>query len=369
MKEAIWRNPRPAANVAAHPGDGVGRTVAALTLGYWLFNFTLLTLTNRMDGIADWEVRAVARLIAHSAGIGFCYAIHLLLDRLRSRSFGLRSAVAALLSIVAGDSLSWVQAIALAELQHQPIPSMSGLTGAGLFTIAYSVWFFFAWSAMYLALSYSAEVRAQERRWAELRDLAHATQLRALSYQVRPHFLFNTLNSIATLVLDRRNGDAHAMIGRLADFLRASLAVDPLACIRLRDEVALQRRYLEIEQIRFPDLETRIAVPPELWDAEVPSMILQPIIENAIKYAVAGCDGPATISIEAASAGRELVLTIEDSGCPSATVGAGSGSGIGLRNVRERLREQFGDAQSFEAVPLDPRGFRVRLSMPLKVLS
>jgi LytS/YehU family sensor histidine kinase len=367
MEQTIWRSSKPVAATPARSDRGVGRTVMLLTLGFWLFNFTLLTLTNRMDGIADWEVRATARAIGVCAGIGFCYLIHLALDGLRNWSFGFRAAVAVLLSMLAGDSLSWVQSIVLALLRHAPIPSMSSLTGAGLFTIAYSVWFFLSWSAMYLAFSYSAEVREQERRWAELRDLAHATQLRALSYQVRPHFLFNTLNSIATLVLDRRTGDAHAMIGRLADFLRESLAIDPLACVRLRDEVALQKLYLEIEQVRFPDLEIRIAVPEELWGAQVPSMILQPIVENSIKYAVAGCDGPAVISVGASVAGKQLLLTVEDSGCPSP--GTAAGSGIGLRNVRERLHEQFGDDQSFEAISLDPKGYRVRLTMPLKVSS
>lgn len=349
----------------ARAGGETARSLALLTCAFWLFNFALLTLTNLIDGVPDWEVRAGARLVAACAGIVFCYAIHLTLRAMRSLAFGWRAGAAAILSIFAGDGLSWIMAITLSGLRNEPIPSLQGLNGNGLFTIAYHVWFFLAWSAMYLAFSYAVEVRAQERRWSELRELAHATHLRALSYQIQPHFLFNTLNSIATLVLDGRNAESHQMIGRLSAFLRASLSIDPLAGVRLSDEVALQRRYLEIEQVRFPDLVTSIDIPSELQDVEVPSMILQPLIENAVKYSVSKSDGPASIAVVARQAEGRLVLTVEDNG---ASTPVPSGSGIGLRNVRERLREQFGDEQSFEAGPLQPRGFGVRLSFPLKVM-
>jgi two-component system, LytTR family, sensor kinase len=366
MKEGQWRGERSAPwQSSAEARDDrrtIGWMIAGLTLAFWLFNFTLLTLSNLMDAWPDWQMRAVARVLAMPAKLLLCYLIYRLLERWRERPFAHRGWLAFVLSIAAGEIYSWAITFANLAVLGEPIPA---LNGRGLFYIAYSMWFFLAWSAMYLALSYSAEVREQERRWAELRDLAHATHLRALTYQIHPHFLFNTLNSISAMVLDARIADADLMIRRLSEFLRASLALDPLQDVLLKDEIALQQLYLEIEQIRFPDLRTEISVPAELGEALVPSMILQPIVENSIKYAVSGRDGPAVIAITAVRDDGMLDLTVEDSG--GSVEKTSGGNGIGLRNVRERLHEQYGDRQSLEARAIEPCGYRVTLRLPLQV--
>jgi len=215
-----------------------------------------------------------------------------------------------------------------------------------------------------LALIYSEEAREQERRAAAIQAHAHAAQLRALRFQVNPHFLFNTLNSIAALIVDKHNGQAEQMVTRLAAFFRSNLSADPLEDVRLSEEMAAQRLYLDIEQVRFPDLSVEIDVPDELTGALVPSLILQPLIENAVKHGIATNANPAKIKLSASSDGDWLVLDISDDGL-CASDKSRRGNGIGLANVHERLLRRFGDCCKFEAGRTMPRGFHVHMKMPL----
>jgi LytS/YehU family sensor histidine kinase len=224
-------------------------------------------------------------------------------------------------------------------------------------------WFFLAWGALYLALRYSAEVMAAERRARIVQALAHNAQLRALQNQISPHFMFNTLNSISALMLDGAVRAAESMLRQLSEFLRATLALDALSDISLAEELRIQLMYLAIEEARFPDMSVEVDCPDALGDALVPALISQPIVENAVKYGVAGSTGATRIAIAARESGGQLVLTIEDDGRGQ---GAKSGGlGVGLRNVRDRLRSRFGDAHGFQAGPRAEGGYRVELSMPL----
>ena len=131
-----------------------------------------------------------------------------------------------------------------------------------------------------------------DQRAAVFAREAQEAQLRALRYQINPHFLFNTLNSLSSLVLTKRTETAEQMLMNLSTFFRATLSADPTADVPLEEEIKLQRLYLDIEQIRFPDrLTVEIDVPDELLDARVPVLILQPVIENAVKYGVARSRG------------------------------------------------------------------------------
>jgi LytS/YehU family sensor histidine kinase len=222
-----------------------------------------------------------------------------------------------------------------------------------------------AWAALYLALRYSYEVKASERRARIVENLAHAAQLRALQNQISPHFMFNTLNSISALMLDNEVKRAEAMLRGLSDFLRATLALDPVSDISLSEELRIQRMYLDIEQARFPDMGITVRCPPELEGARVPALITQPIVENAVKYGVARSLRPTSIEIAAARTGDRLLLTIVDDG--RAESQAQAGLGVGLRNVVDRLRNRFGAMHSFTAGPLPQGGFEVRLALPLVV--
>jgi signal transduction histidine kinase len=221
-----------------------------------------------------------------------------------------------------------------------------------------------AWAALYLALGNAEMVRAAERREGEYRRAAKAAELRSLRYQVNPHFLFNTLNSLSALVMTGREEAAERMIQTMSSFYRHSLAADPSTEVPLADEIALQRHYLEIEAVRFPDrLKTVFRVPGDLAHAPVPGMILQPLVENSIKYAVAATTRAVTITIAARSEAGRLVLTVSDDG-PGKT-GREAGTGIGLANVRSRLAARYGADAEIASGPRPEGGYVTMLTLPL----
>ena len=221
-----------------------------------------------------------------------------------------------------------------------------------------------AWAGLYIALGNAEMARASERREGEYKRAAKAAELRSLRYQVNPHFLFNTLNSLSALVMVGRTEQAEKMIQTISSFYRHSLAGDPTADVPLADEIALQRHYLEIEAVRFPErLVCEFDVPPGLENACVPGMILQPLVENSIKYGVSASTRPVTIRIAAQEAGGKLVLTVADDG-PGKTSQNG-GTGIGLENVRNRLAARFGDEARVESGALPAGGYATVLTIPL----
>lgn len=224
--------------------------------------------------------------------------------------------------------------------------------------------FFAAWCALFMAMANATAVRAAERQAARFRAAAQAAELRALRYQVNPHFLFNTLNSLSSLIMAGRQAAAERMIMNLATFFRTSLTGDPTEDVPLYEEIRLQRLYLDIETARFPDrLRIDIALPDDLRTACVPGLILQPIVENAVKYGVSPSRRPVTIRIRAREDTRGLVLTVEDDGDVPPQGGEG-GTGVGLRNVRDRLAARFGDKARCDWGWLPEGGFVVTLAMP-----
>jgi two-component system, LytTR family, sensor kinase len=222
-----------------------------------------------------------------------------------------------------------------------------------------------AWMALYLALENAQQARAAERREGEYRRAAQAAELRSLRYQINPHFLFNTLNSLSALVLTGKPAEAERMIQTIATFYRRSLAGDPTGDLALAQEIKLQKLYLEIEAVRFPErLRTVFDVPEDLADVLVPGMILQPLVENSIKYAVAATTRPVTVTIAARAEAGRLVLSVADDG-PGAGIGQ-DGCGIGLANVRDRLHARFDGAASLDAGPAPEGGFRTVIRLPLE---
>jgi two-component system LytT family sensor kinase len=231
-------------------------------------------------------------------------------------------------------------------------------------------WYFFfaAWASFYIAMSGGARLRAAERRAARAERDAQAAQLRALRYQVNPHFLFNTLNSLSSLVMARRDEEAEAMIVNLSTFFRSSLSLDPSEDVTLADEIEFQKLYLDIEKIRFPRrLGVRFDIPDDLRSARLPPLLLQPLVENAIKHGVARTVEPVTLTLSAREEDARLILAVENDRGPADGAGAGDGTGVGLGNVCERLAARFGDGADCEAGPLPGGGYRVTLSMPLEI--
>jgi signal transduction histidine kinase len=223
-----------------------------------------------------------------------------------------------------------------------------------------------AWAALYFSLANAEQARAAERREGEYRRAAKASELRSLRYQVNPHFLFNTLNSLSALVMTGKTQAAEQMIQTLSTFYRRSLAGDPTGDVALDQEIALQRLYLEIEAVRFPErLRTRYDIPAALTDARMPGMILQPLVENSVKYAVAATTRPVTISIAARQEYGWLVLEVTDDG-PGTPQGAKQGFGIGLANVRDRLAARYGEAAQVHSGPAPDGGWRTVIRLPLE---
>ena len=222
-----------------------------------------------------------------------------------------------------------------------------------------------AWAALFLALLAGAQARAAERRCERFRSAAKAAELRSLRYQVNPHFLFNTLNSLSSLVMKDRRDEAEQMIMSLSNFYRTSLTGDPLDDVPLAEEVHLQKLYLDIEAVRFPDrLKTVIDIPPALLNACVPGLILQPVVENAIKYGVSRTAQPVEIRITAREDGDLMHINVTDDG-PNPPGRGDGGSGIGLANVRDRLTARFGDRGRIVYGPRDAGGFAVLLTLPI----
>lgn len=222
-----------------------------------------------------------------------------------------------------------------------------------------------AWAALYFSLANAEQARAAERREGEYRRAAKASELRSLRYQVNPHFLFNTLNSLSALVMTGKAQAAEQMIQTLSTFYRRSLAEDPTGDVALDQEIALQRLYLEIEAVRFPErLRASFDIPAELAGAQIPGMILQPLIENSVKYAVAATTRPVTLTVAAREEGASLIVEVGDDG-PEAKKSA-AGFGIGLANVRDRLAARYGEAAQFRSGPSAAGGWRSEIRLPLE---
>jgi two-component system, LytTR family, sensor kinase len=221
-----------------------------------------------------------------------------------------------------------------------------------------------AWASTYFALLAGVQARAAQRREEQFRSAAKAAELLSLRYQVNPHFLFNTLNSLSALVMTGRADRAEKMIQTISRFYRHSLANEPTADVALLDEFDLQKLYLDIETVRFPTrLVTVFDLPPDLEEARVPGMILQPLVENSVKYAVSPVSRPVTITLAAREEFDRLVITVGDDG-PGVPQGTTHGFGIGLANVRDRLEARFGPDIGFSSAPV-PGGYCTEIRIPL----
>jgi two-component system, LytTR family, sensor kinase len=185
-----------------------------------------------------------------------------------------------------------------------------------------------------------------------------------LRYQLNPHFLFNTLNSISTLVLLKQTERANAMLSRLSSFLRYTLVNEPTAQVTLVQEVETLKLYLEIEKMRFEDrLRPHFRIDSDTIGARLPSLLLQPLIENAIKYAVTPSEEGADIWITATRDGQAVRIEVADNG-NGADLTASPSTGVGLANIRDRLAQAYGAAHGFATKENEQGGFSVIVEIP-----
>jgi two-component system LytT family sensor kinase len=223
-----------------------------------------------------------------------------------------------------------------------------------------------AWSALYYGINYFLLLEEQIDQRERLESQASSAQLAMLRYQLNPHFLFNTLNSISTLVLLKQTERANAMLARLSSFLRYTLVNEPTAKVTLAQEVETLKLYLEIEKMRFEDrLRPHFRIEPETIGARLPSLLLQPLIENAIKYAVTPSENGADIWMTAQREGHAVRIEVADNGNGDGMdLAASPSTGVGLANIRDRLSQAYGASHRFETRKNDRGGFSVILEIP-----
>jgi hypothetical protein len=204
----------------------------------------------------------------------------------------------------------------------------------------------------------------QARELAQALSTAQHAQLAALRYQLNPHFLFNTLNAISAMIVTKRNEEAELMTDKLSSFLRASLASDPTELVPLDQELSLMEDYLEIESIRFGDrLHVEIDCASDACAVPIPSFLLQPLVENAIKYGVAPSLEPVNICVTGRREGGDLVVTVEDDGRGSGNAVKTGGAGVGLQNIRQRLDALYGASAILTTEPRE-RGYIATIRLP-----
>lgn len=232
-----------------------------------------------------------------------------------------------------------------------------------------------SWSGLYFVIKYYQMLQDEKQKALTAVSMAHQSQLKMLRYQLNPHFLFNTLNAISTLILVEENKSANKMMSRLSDFLRFSLDNEPIKRITLKREIEVLMLYLDIEKVRF---EERLKVTTEISDdaakALVPSMFLQPIIENSIKYAIARLEQQGVIEINAWVENDTLVVTVADNGPepfdPDTLIKQKDRTrgGVGLSNTQERLKALYGKQYSFNLLANNPTGCLVEIRIPWQVV-
>lgn len=222
--------------------------------------------------------------------------------------------------------------------------------------------------AVIIAVDYARQTREKQTQLLKVQNELQISQLNALKKQLQPHFLFNTLNTVSALMDTDVNG-ARKVLSRLGQLLRASLDKDQRDIVPLAREIELIGNYLGIESVRFHDrLQVSYSIPHELKEAQVPSMVLQPLVENAIKHGPDATSERVEIEVRAEERDGTLALMVTDNGKGCADVStAMEHGGIGLRNVRDRLQLLYGPDATFSIDSPGGRGFHVELSFPLRM--
>jgi LytS/YehU family sensor histidine kinase len=339
------------------------RTLIIATLAVWLIAFSVWTADSMVAPPPHAMERALRRLIVCVGGFSICMGMARVLQAYAGRSF-LRRAMF-------GGLLCFAGSLMFSALNHLVVFVIAPLWGTSTWTdvldmALMEIWVFGAWTALYLSLSSDAEARDHRARLAEVQALALDAQNRMLLNQINPHFMFNSLNALSSLVLQKDTRRAEGMVLALSAFLRRSIDTNLPDRNPLGYELDEQGRYLSIDQIRFGErLRFRDAVPAELRGAMVPSLILQPLIENAVKHGVSRTEEEVTIEVTAARRGAELLIEVRDD---AQVNGKGSAPrlGVGLSNVRGRLQALYGDKAALHCERLEPHGFCARLRLPLE---
>ncbi len=342
-----------------------------LQLAGWGGAFLLRAVNTLANGLPYnlLVLSLVTTITGFSISLILSVAYRQLIDRSPVVTWG-GTAIVLITAVVTHAAIeAWVQGLYYASLSDTSFAQrFIGITYIPLTLLG-------GWSALYYAINFFLTVEKQADRLQRLEAQATSAQLAMLRYQLNPHFLFNTLNSISTLVLLKQTQPANAMLTRLSSFLRHTLITEPGSQVTLAQEIETLQLYLDIERMRFEErLRTDFEVEDGALDACLPSMLLQPLIENAVKYAVSPQEEGARISLTARVVGQRLRVTVEDTG-PGAdgpvqlsmlegAPGAPVSTGVGLANIRNRLEQGYGADHLFETRSQPGGGFTVMIEIP-----
>ena len=257
-----------------------------------------------------------------------------------------------------------------------PVAGAAGLILQNLYTVPWhayvtmlmwSAFMLFMWSSLYFSIKQWQQSSEEKERLLRAESEVREARLLALRYQLNPHFLFNSLNAVSTLVLDGNAPAATRMLAQIGDLLRTSLDAEVTAEVTLSQELAFTEGYLAIEQTRLGErLRIDMAVPLETRDALVPNMLLQPLVENAVRYGVAPLVEGGLIGIKSALHAERLRITIGNSGRRGEDEQKKNGNGIGLGNTAERLKTLYGTDFEFSLAWPEAGGCEVVLELPLR---
>jgi two-component sensor histidine kinase len=360
------------------------RTALGPVVVIWGFGYALVDIFAFLMGRNQPGTQLLSSIPLFVLGVALTMGLHRIRQLTRRQPVALRwvavaASVPAAAAFQALADLSWLRWLA-----HVAFPDW--LAWADEITLKRFVFVFilYLWTfclaltvtwAGSLIVRAEADAKRAERAEAEAAraeaDAARA-EAAALRLQLNPHFLFNALNSISSLVTLGRKDEAETMIQALGEFLRASLHADPMADVSLGEELETVDAYLDIESVRFGDrLSVAVEVPPGLSEAQVPNFILQPLVENAIKHGVAAAQGPAALTVSATETADTLVLTVVNTREPGQATGDRTGAGpsakprtgIGIANIRQRLAIRYRGSASLESGPVE-NGWRAEIRLP-----
>ena len=317
----------------------------------------------KMPGQEPWSIHLPHLLLDTFCGFFITLLLRALYARLRLEPAGISIALHIIFLLAA--SLLWTQ-FKWHSLQWfygtlwQPMTwfDFGTWTSASMTMLA-------TWTAGYYGIKIYLDNAEQKHKAAEALHLAKESQLKMLRYQLNPHFMFNSINAICTLILKQDNANAVAMLEKLCDFLRYSLYTDPLAKITVQDEIAILQTYVDIEQCRFQsDLDVQINTDPSCYAVLIPSLLLQPLVENALKHGL-GQKHSMVISVTVKQVADQLHIIVSDTGTGFNST-APTSFGIGIKNCQDRLQLIYPGASQLTWGNGENGGARVSICIPLE---
>lgn len=340
------------------------RNIVILTLLIWAAHAAhVITRSVILNWTNDWGT-TLARCMTWASAVVICLAVWGLVRRMPRRGgpigYFLRVAGVALIAcaaIVLCNETYFYLLSPLYVIEDRYLkPSELAVTYLGF------LWIQITWAGLVAMLAGADDIRVRDRQVAAARALAQQAQLTALRNQLQPHFLFNALNAVSALVHDRDFERAERTLMELSGFLSRTVAMSPHETAPLREELEIERLYLGVEQVRFPDrLRVHYEIDENALDTQTPRLILQPLIENAIKHGLSRSVDPVVLTIGARHESDGLHIWVEDDAAPVRRTTPGLR--VGLANTRERLAILYGETARLVAAPLEP-GWRSEIILP-----